>query len=143
MPAEQEQELAVALGADPEAAQHASLVVLVGDAEAAPEAGSRGVLPKQSEAQSMQGAPGDILGEGPDLALQSRGDLVGGLVGEGDGANAARVQPVPGDQPRDARDETVRLARAGPGDDQDRAERGLDGLALGGRRLEAQATLEC
>ena len=94
--------------------------------------GGRGMIAQQRETEPVQRVAGDLLGERPDLALQARGDLVRGLVGEGEGADPAWLEPVPGDEPRDARDQAVGLARAGPGHHQDGAERGLDGLALRG-----------
>ena len=90
VPAEQQQELALALGPDPEPAQHPPLVVVVGDAEAAPEAGGSGVVPQQPEAERVERPAGDVLGERADLPLEPRRDLVGRLVGEGDGADASR-----------------------------------------------------
>jgi hypothetical protein len=80
----------------------------------------------------VERASGHVLGQRPDLPLEARRDLVGGLVGEGDGADAPRLEPVPRDQPRDPRDQAERLARTRPGHDEHGAERGLDGLALGG-----------
>ena len=141
MATEQEQKLTVALRPDPEPSQHPSLVILVGDAEPAPEAGGGGMVAQQAEAQRVQGTPGDVLGQRAHLALEPSGDLVGRLVGEGDGADAPRIESVPRDEPRDAGDQAVGLAGAGSGDDQHRAERGFDGLALGVGGLEAQAVL--
>jgi hypothetical protein len=99
------------------------------------------VVAEQAEAQRVQGAASDVVRQRADLALEPGGDLVRGLVGEGDGADAPRIETMPRDEPCDAGDETVGLARAGTRHDQHRPERGIDRLALRGRRLERQAAL--
>jgi hypothetical protein len=141
MPAEQQQQLTVALRPDPKPSQYPALVVLVGDAEPAPQAGGRRVIAQQAEAEGVQCAPGDVLGQWADLALQPGGDLVGCLVGEGDGADAPGIEAMPGDEPSDAGNEAVGLAGTGPGDHEHRTERGVDRLALRGRGLEGQSEL--
>jgi hypothetical protein len=86
----------------------------------------------------VQGTAGDLLGRGADLATEPRRDLVGGLVGECDSADAGRREPLAGDEVPDAGDQAVRLARARAGDDEDRAEGGLDCAALGIGRGQGQ-----
>jgi len=130
VPSEQLQQGALALGADPEAPQHPALVIVVGDAEAAAQAGGGGVLPEQGEAQRVQGSPGDLLGGGADLPRQPGGDLVGGLVGEGEGADPGRREPLAGDEMPDPGDEAEGLAGAGAGDDENGAEGCFDGPEL-------------
>ena len=67
--------------------------------------------------------------------MPERGDaadhLVGGLVGEGDEQDLVRRYNASLDRVRGATADHPRLARAGAGQDEERAARGEDGLALG------------
>jgi hypothetical protein len=67
--------------------------------------------------------------------LHALAHLLRGLVGEGDGQQLARARATGLHQPRDAVRQDARLARAGAGEDQQRAVTVRDGLAL--RRVEA------
>ena len=58
--------------------------------------------------------------------------LVGGLVGERDGEDLERADAVLADEVGDAVGEHPRLARTGPGDDEQRAVHVGDGIALDG-----------
>ena len=91
----------------------------------------------------MDGAAVDVLGVRAQGAREPRGDLVGGLVGEGDGADAGRRQG----RRREARgevldppDQAERLAGAGARHDEHGPEWRLDRLALlrAGRLVHAR-----
>ena len=65
-------------------------------------------------------------------AIDARGHLAGGLIGEGDGEDGVRRDAFLEDQPGDAAGDDACFSRAGPGEDQQRAFSGLDGGALFG-----------
>ena len=69
-------------------------------------------------------------GGAAERAREPLGDLAGGLVGEGEGADARRVDAELLDEEADALDEAVRLPRPGPGEHEQRRGLGLDRLAL-------------
>ena len=64
--------------------------------------------------------------------VDALGHLAGGLVGEGDGQDGVGRDAFLADQPGDAAGDDAGLARAGSGEDQQRAFGGLDGGALFG-----------
>ena len=134
--AEQGEQLTDPLAPHPEPAEEAGLVVLVRDAEPTAKPGRCRILAQDRETERVERAAGDLLGGGAECDAEPFGDLVGGLGGKGDGADAPRLEPVPADEVLDAGDEAERLAGSRPGDDQHRAGRGFDGAELGGRRRE-------
>ena len=68
---------------------------------------------------------------GPSRSLEPLAHLAGGLVREGDREDLVRLHAAGVDQVRDAVGEHARLARAGAGDDEQRAFGREDGLPLG------------
>ena len=62
--------------------------------------------------------------------VDALGHLGGGLVGEGHGQDRVRRDAFLVDQPRDAAGDDARLARAGAGQDEQRAIGSFDGIAL-------------
>jgi hypothetical protein len=72
------------------------------------------VLAEQAEAERVQRTAGDLVGRGAQVAPESRGDLVGGLVGEGDRADAAGGEAHRADQMGDPSDEAEGLAGPRP-----------------------------
>ena len=117
--AEEPEELRLALGADAEPAEDPLLVVLVGEAEAAAQLHQGGVLAEQREAEGVERAAVDLVGGSADLAAEPGGDLVGGLVGEGEGADPLRLDLQDLDEIGDPPDQAVGLTGAGAGDYQD------------------------
>jgi hypothetical protein len=69
----------------------------------------------------------------PHLA-QTLGNFTGGLVGEGEDANSARIDIESLDEESNALDETERLSRAWAGEDEQWLWAGLDCRALRRRR---------
>ena len=80
----------------------------------------------------MEGAHGEALGLLADEVEDPLPHLPGGLVGEGDGHDAAGVDADYLHQVGDAVGDDARLAAAGPGEDEKGAVDGLDGFTLGG-----------
>jgi hypothetical protein len=66
--------------------------------------------------------------------VETRCNFVGRFVGERENADSVRVHPKILDEKSDALYEAERLTRTRSGEDEDRAQRSLDGLALRGRR---------
>ncbi len=91
-PAEEAQQLRLPLGPDAEPPQHPLLILFVGETEPAPQAHQLRVLPEQRETERVQRAAVHVVRGRADLAPQPRGDLVGRLVGEGDRADALRIE---------------------------------------------------
>jgi hypothetical protein len=94
------------------------------------------MIPEHRQAKRVKGAAGDLLSRGPQRGAEAFRDLVGRLVGEGDGADPPRLDAEPADEMLDALDEAEGLPRSRPGDDQHGARRGFDGTKLGGGRDE-------
>ena len=116
------------------AALHQRLLVAgVGDGEPLGQPGGGVLLGEQPEAEGVEGGDPHL---GPGVAGQG-GDplphLGRRLVGEGDGQDGARVEPLL-EQPGHAVGDDPGLARAGAGQDQQRPLGGLDRLEL--RRVE-------
>ncbi len=104
-------------------------VGLVVDAEARPVAQGFPVLPQHPDPEGMEGRngePGELLARQlPDPV----GHLPGGLVGEGHRQNRG-LSLSPGEEAGDAVGDHPRLARAGAGQNQQRALQGLHGAQL-------------
>src|SRR3954454_23725441 len=78
----------------------------------------------------MERTPGHIHGGMAPSLVEPGGDLLGGLVGEGDRQDPPGRDVVPVDEALDPADETMGLAGTGAGDDQNRAQRRFDGPEL-------------
>ena len=78
-------------------------------------------------------------GLGAEQAPDALAHLAGGFVRERHGENVSRIDAFDVDQPRDARREHARLARAGAGEHEQRAVDVQHGLAL--RRIESGGQL--
>ena len=124
--AEQRQQLAAAIERHLQAAENHFLVGVVGHTKAAFQAGVRRELAQQREAEGVNGPAPYVVGI-------ATGNLLGGAVGEGDGADAVRADTAR-DQMLDARGEAVGLARTGSSDDEHGSHRSFDGEALIGKR---------
>ena len=110
--------------------EQAQRVVAVQNAEARLQAQRRAVFAQQAHAQRVKGADDDLACL---LARQLAGALAhlgGGLVGEGDGRNAAGRHACL-HQPRNLVGDDARLARTGPGQHQARAAQMVHGILLG------------
>ena len=80
-----------------------------------------GIPPEDPHASRVEGRDPHLLRHRTHQRADPRLHLVGGLVGEGDGQDLERADPVVADQVGDAVREHPRLARPGAGDDQQRA----------------------
>jgi hypothetical protein len=101
------------------------LVLLIRDAKALLEARLLGKLAQQRQAEGVDRAAADVVRE-------PRCDLFSGAIGEGDGANASRIEPL-ADEMLDTGDETEGLSGAGPCDDEGGAEGRFDRASLLGQ----------
>src|SRR3712207_436585 len=117
-----------------DAPEHAPLVVLVGDAEAALQPDAVPELAQQLGAEGVDRPRLHLRRPLAERALEAFGDLAGRLVGEGEGADAIRSEPEAFDEKADPLDEAERLAGAGAGEDEERPRAGFDRLALVRRR---------
>ncbi len=106
-------------------------VVAVENRELGLEAQRRAVLAQQPHPERMKGADQHLLRGAASQRAGALAHFGGGLVGEGDGGDALRGQPVL-DQARDLVRDHARLARTGPGQHQARAAVVRDGLELSG-----------
>ena len=111
------------------------LIVGVEDGEIRLEPGEFGMFAQQPRADRMEGSnPPAVM-----HARHDRGDAFAHfarrLIGESDGEDVARPRSAGDDQMRDPRRQNARLARAGPGEDEQWAFQRLDRLAL--PRIEA------
>src|SRR3990167_6981167 len=113
------------------------LVLRVQDLEGLRQARRLVVRAQQTVAQAMKGADPHAAHVHRQHGGQPRHHLLGGLVGEGDGQDAAGRGLAGREQPGDARGEHARLARTGAGQDERMARRQGDGSELlGVERLE-------
>ena len=122
-----------------DAAQRVELILLVGDAEARLEQHVGAELAEQLGAEGVDGAALDLRRGVAEPRLEPMRDLAGGLVGERERADARRVEMQVLDQEVDALGQAVRLARAGAGEDEQRAGVGFDRRALRRRGDERRA----
>ena len=129
----------VALGVDLEllqaALQHPQRVGLVVDREAARVAEALGLDPQQPRAGGVEGHHPHPPRDPADQRGDPLAHLVRGLVGEGDRQDLVRMRPAGRQQPGDPVGQGAGLARAGAGEDQQRALAEGDRLAL--RTVEA------
>src|SRR6185295_15666864 len=117
-----------------DASENAELILFVGDAEARVEVDLGSVRAQQVGAKGVNRSAGDARGgRGAESALNPAGDLTRGFVRECEGADARRIEVMILDQEANALGETVRLARAGAREDEQRARVGLDSASLGRR----------
>ena len=116
-----------------EPAEDRELILLVGDAKPGLESDVRAELAEQLRAEGMNGSALDSLYARAEV-LQSRSDLVRGLVGEREDADSIRVDSVILDEESNALDEAKRLPGTGARQNEDRAEGSFNRLALRGRR---------
>ena len=103
-----------------EPAENRELVLLIGDAESGFEADFRSKLPEQLGTEGVDRSTFDRFYAGAEV-LETRGDLVGSLVGEGEDADSIRVDSNILDEESNALDEAKGLPRTGAGQDEDRA----------------------
>ena len=80
----------------------------------------------------MEGAHRQGIAPGAHQSLQPALHRPGRLVGEGDGHDAVRADAADPHQVGDAMGDYPGFATTRPGDDEDGAVNGLDGLPLGG-----------
>ena len=110
-------------------------VVLVVDREVRRIAEVAHVLAQHAHADGVEGGhQRRPEPDGREEGFHAPRHLAGGLVGEGDGEDGARVHAPHADQVGDAMGDDARLAASGRGEDEERAVAGDDGLAL--RRIE-------
>ena len=118
----------------------ASRVAVVVDREARAEAQPVGVGPQHAQAGRVEGRDPHLVGGRPDELDHPGPHLVGRLVGKGDGQDPPRRRVTGRHQVRDAPGEHACLARAGPGDDQQRSAAVLHRGPLGERQVVDQGS---
>jgi hypothetical protein len=116
-----------------EAAQNGFLVGLVGDAKAGLESNLLAEFAQQLGAEGVDGPALHALHARAELASETLGNFTGGLVREGEDADAVRLDAELVDQECDPLDEAEGFSRARAREDQQRLRRGLDGKTLRGR----------
>jgi hypothetical protein len=116
-----------------EPAEYRELVLLVGNAETGFEADLRTKLAEQLCTEGMDRSALHSLYTRAEV-LETRGDLVGRLVGEREDADSIRVDSKILDEESNSLDEAKRFPCTGSGQYEDRSWRSLDRLALRGRR---------
>ncbi len=109
----------------------AARVGVVVDREGGAVAQPVGVGAQDAQAGRVEGRHPHLLGGRPHQLGHPRAHLARRLVGEGDGEDAPRRRVTGGEEVRDAPGQHARLARAGPGNDQERPAAVLHGGALG------------
>ena len=109
-----------------------NLVGLVVDREVRPVAEPGRLAPEDPAAGGVEGEDPDAAGDLREEILQARAHLPGGLVREGDREDLVRLHADRGDQMGHPVGEDAGLARAGAGDDQQRAFGVQHRVALGG-----------
>jgi hypothetical protein len=114
-------------------AEYRELILLIGDAKAGLERDVRAELAEQLCAEGMNRSALHRLYARAEV-LETRGDLVRGLVGEREDADSIRVDSKILDEESNALDEAKGLPCTGSGQDEDRSWRSLDRLALRGGR---------
>ncbi len=127
---EEDEQLALSLVPNPEAAEDGALVVLVSYAKPPPEAGRLGVIAENAEAECVERTPNHLFAVAGQAAVQSGGDFLRRFVGEGHRADPGRPDAMLGDEPVNSGDEAIGLPRAGTRHHEHRAERRLDGALL-------------
>ncbi len=110
---------------------HATRVRVVVDREGRAVAQPVGVGAQDAQAGGVERRDPHLLGRRSHQLGHPGAHLVGGLVGERDGEDPPRRRVPGGQEVGDAAREDPRLARAGPGDDEQRAAPVLDCGALG------------
>ena len=133
--------LRVDLELDQAALQHPQRVGLVVDREALRVSEALGLDPQQPGAGRVEGHHPHPPVHPADQRADPLAHLLGGLVGEGDREDLVRPRPAGGQKPGDAVGQDPGLARARPGQHQQRALAVGDGLALGRVQLGEQALL--
>ncbi len=78
----------------------------------------------------MDGAARDATGGRAQSCLEPVRNLAGGLVGEGEGTDARRIEAVMLDQKPDALRKAIGFSRAGAGQNEQRARVGFDRCPL-------------
>jgi hypothetical protein len=104
------------------------------DGEVLGEADALAVLAEEARPQRVEGGEEDALGLAPHHLRHALAHLQRRLVGEGDGQDAARIDPL-AEEVRDAEHQRARLPRAGAGQDQERPVHGQGGALLLGVEL--------
>ena len=130
MPGERVEHALLHLARNPEAAQNGFLVRLVGNAEAGLEIHLFAKFAQQLGAERVDGAALDALHTIAQLALQSLGDLTGGLVGECENADSRRFDDEALDEIANALDEAERFSGTWSGEDEERLRWPLDRVSL-------------
>ena len=111
--------------------EHIALVLIVGNAKTGVQRDVLAELAKQRRAEGVDRAALDLGGGVAEPGLETVRDLVGSLVGEGEGADAGGVDAELLDEVGNALCEAVGLAGAGAGEDEERFRAAADGAALG------------
>ena len=137
--------LGVDIGGFQQLFQQPLLVVGVQDGEAGLQPDQFGVAAQDLGGDGVEGAqPAQAFGGGADQMGDPFAHFARGLVGEGDGQKLPRAGAAGGQDVGQSRRQHPRLARAGARQDQDRAFRRLDRLALLGvqsRQIVARLSL--
>lgn len=113
-----------------QSAQDGALVVVVGDAESAFQPDVMSVGTEQVGTEGVDGAALHQLRVRAE-SVQSRADLLGSLVGEGERADTRGRDALPLDEEANPLNQAVGLARARPRQHEGGSQFGLDGCALG------------
>ena len=113
-------------------AHHALGIIVIVDGELAGIAQQVGVLAQHAHAHGVEGAHPHAAGAVGDERRQTLAHLGRGLVGKRDGKDLPGLDAQVAQHMGDAESQNAGLARAGAGEDQQRALGGQDRLALGG-----------
>ena len=130
--AARDEALRVALELLEDGLREADLVGLVVDREVRAVAEAGGLAPQDATAGGVERQDPDRAGDAAEHVLEPLAHLSGSLVSEGDRQDLLRFHPAGVDQVCDAVGEDARLARAGTGDDEQRALSRENGVPLRG-----------
>jgi hypothetical protein len=125
------EEVAVPRRGHLQSTQDRPLIVVVGDSEARLESDVAAELPQQFGAKGVNRSALDVPSARSQLSIETGRDLSRCLVGEGEHADALRIERALLDQESNPLDQAESLARAGTGKNEDRLGESLDSLALG------------
>ncbi len=140
VPAEDSEHLTLALVGNPQPAEHASLVILVRDAEPGVSPASAGNSRRSDRQSGVDRAARERSAVRAEAGIQAMGDFLSGLVGEGDRADPIRRSSPGVRSDAHSLDETPGLPRPGTRKDEYGTQGCLDGSSLLRRGIEGHAS---